>query len=40
MNNHDRLGFQYNGSNGFNFTIRTGIDNSSVKGQVVDFASE
>lgn len=40
--NKDKYGFiyRYNGSNGFNFTIHTGIDNSSKKGQVIDFASE
>ncbi|CAF4738249.1 unnamed protein product, partial [Rotaria sp. Silwood2] len=40
--NTDKYGFiyRYNGSNGFNYTIHTGIDNSSMKGQVVDFASE
>ncbi|CAF4731985.1 unnamed protein product [Rotaria sp. Silwood1] len=40
--NTDKYGFiyRYNGSNGFNYTIYSGIDNSSMKGQVVDFASE
>ncbi|UJR37080.1 hypothetical protein I4U23_029784 [Adineta vaga] len=40
--NRDKYGFiyRYNGSNGFNFTIDTGIDQSTKKGQVVDFASE
>jgi len=40
--NKDRYGFiyRYNGSNGYNFTIDTGIDESSNKGIVVDFESE
>jgi hypothetical protein len=40
--NKDQYGFiyRYNGSNGFNFTIDTGSDESSNKGKVVDFASE
>jgi hypothetical protein len=40
--NKDKYGFIYrqNGSNGFNYTINTGIDQASIKGRVVDFASE
>ncbi|CAF0881508.1 unnamed protein product [Rotaria sordida] len=40
--NKEKYGFiyRYNGSNGFNYTIHTGIHNSSIKGQVVNFASE
>ncbi|CAF0950770.1 unnamed protein product [Adineta ricciae] len=40
--NREKYGFiyRYNGSNGFNFTIDTGLDQSTNKGRVVDFASE
>ncbi|CAF0885908.1 unnamed protein product [Adineta steineri] len=40
--NKDKYGFiyRYNGTNGFNYTINTGIDDSSRKGQVIDFESE
>ncbi|CAF3314631.1 unnamed protein product [Rotaria socialis] len=39
--NKDKYGFiyRYNGSNGFNYTILTGAKNSSIKGQMIDFAS-
>jgi len=40
--NREKYGFiyRYNGSDGYNFTIDTGIDRPSDKGKVVDFASE
>lgn len=40
--NKEKYGFiyRYNGSNGYNFTIHSGIDNSTMKGQVVNFATE
>ncbi|CAF1099743.1 unnamed protein product [Adineta ricciae] len=40
--NKDKYGFiyRYNGTNGFNFTIQTGIDNSSIKGQMLSFETE
>lgn len=40
--NREKYGFiyRYNGSDGYNFTIDSGMDRSSDKGKVVDFASE
>ncbi|CAF3481099.1 unnamed protein product [Rotaria socialis] len=40
--NRDKYGFiyRYNGTNGFNYTILTGINDLTIKGQMVDFASE
>ncbi|CAF1276835.1 unnamed protein product [Adineta steineri] len=40
--NKDKYGFiyRYNGTNGFNFTIHTGIKNSTIKGQMINFETE
>jgi len=40
--NKDKYGFiyRYNGTNGFNFTIHTGIANSTIKGQMINFETE
>ncbi|CAF2766529.1 unnamed protein product [Rotaria sp. Silwood2] len=40
--NKEKYGFIYrtNGTNGFNYTIHNGINNLTIKGQMIDFASE
>ncbi|CAF1519898.1 unnamed protein product [Rotaria sordida] len=40
--NRDKYGFIYraNGTNGYNYTIHNGINNSTIKGQMIDFATE
>ncbi|CAF0981832.1 unnamed protein product [Rotaria sp. Silwood1] len=40
--NREKYGFIYrtNGTNGFNYTIHNGINNLTMKGQMIDFASE